>query len=184
MTAHRPHTPPPGPASPTSGPAGHRPAPGHGARRPDTGRYDPWLDAQQNWPDVRIVIEPMTGDLLGEVRDGGRLIALRAGTSAAQRRCTLTHELVHLERGIVDCGRWSQREELLVHTTVAFRLITPADLAAALRELGGSDDRPVLAQLLDVDSETLQLRLSRISPTERRMLRRALARQAPLWSVA
>jgi hypothetical protein len=154
----------------------------HRSRQPD--HYDPWLDLQQNWPRVRVVIEAMSGDLLGEVRDHGRVIALRAGTSAAQRRCTLTHELVHLERGIFDCGPWSQREELLVHSTVALRLIPPAALAAALRDLGGAYDRPALAHLLDVDSETLQLRLSRLSPAERRTLRRALARQRPLWSVA
>ena len=41
----------------------------------------------------------MGGDLLGEVRDDGRLIALRAETTDAQLRCTLAHELVHLERG-------------------------------------------------------------------------------------
>ena len=154
----------------------------HRSRQPD--HYDPWLDLQQNWPQIRVVIEAMSGDLLGEVRDGGQLIALRAGTSAAQRRCTLTHELVHLERGIFDCGPWSQREELLVHSTVALRLIPPAALVAALRDLGGADDRPALAHLLDVDGETLQLRLSRLSTAERRMLRRALARQRPLWSVA
>ncbi|HJQ03412.1 MAG TPA: hypothetical protein VJ851_17585 [Jatrophihabitans sp.] len=146
--------------------------------------YDPWLDLQQNWPQVRVVIEAMSGDLLGEVRDGGQLIALRAGTSAAQRRCTLTHEIVHLERGIFDCGPWSQREELLVHSTVALRLIPPPALAAAVRDLGGADDLPALAHLLDVDSETLRLRLDRLSIAERRMLRRALARQRPLWSVA
>jgi hypothetical protein len=146
--------------------------------------YDPWLDLQQNWPQVRVVVEAMSGDLLGEVRDDGRLIALRAGTSAAQRRCTLTHELVHLERGLLDCGPWSQREELLVHSTVALRLIPPAALVAALRDLGGADDLPALAQQLEVDSETLRLRLSRLSSPERRMLRRALDRQRPLWSVA
>jgi hypothetical protein len=146
--------------------------------------YDPWLDLQQNWPQVQVVIEAMSGDLLGEVRDGGQLIALRAGTSAAQRRCTLTHEIVHLERGIFDCGPWSQREELLVHSTVALRLIPPPALAAAVRDLGGADDLPALAHLLDVDSETLRLRLDRLSIAERRMLRRALARQRPLWSVA
>ena len=180
MTPHRTDLPPSNPTSPA---VRHPPEPGRPASR-TSNPYDPWLDAQQNWPDVRIVIEPMTGDLLGEVRDDGRLIALRAGTSAAQRRCTLTHELVHLERGLTDCGRWADREELLVHTTVAFRLITPAALVAAVRDLGGSDDRPALAQLLEVDSETLQLRLSRISPAERRMLRRRLAGQAPFWAVA
>ncbi|HST49621.1 ImmA/IrrE family metallo-endopeptidase [Jatrophihabitans sp.] len=146
--------------------------------------YDPWADLRQNWPDVKVVIEPMTDDLLGEVRDDGRLIALRADTSAAQRRCTLTHELVHLERGILDCGPWLQREEDLVHAEASRRLIPLDSLAAGIRELGGADDQGALAHWLDVDSETLAVRLHRMSSAERRALRRALARQAPLWSVA
>src|SRR5438270_283679 len=104
------------------------------------GRYDPWLDVRLNWPAVRVVIERMTGDLLGEVRDGGAVIALRAGTSAAQRRCTLAHEIVHLERGLRDCGQWLHREEQAVHRTAARRLITVTELAAAIRDLGTADD--------------------------------------------
>ncbi len=146
--------------------------------------YDPWADLRQNWPQVRLVIEPMTGDLLGEVRDDGRLIALRAGTSAAQRRCTLTHELVHLERGILDCGPWLQREEGQVHAEVSLRLIPLTSLIAAIRGLGGADDTAAIAQWLEVDSETLAVRLSRIDRAERRALHRSLARQTPLWSVA
>ena len=146
--------------------------------------YDPWADLRQNWPHVTIVIEPMTGDLLGEVRDDGQVIALRADTSAAQRRCTLTHELVHLERGILDCGPWLQREEGLVHAEVSLRLIPLAGLTAAIRALGGADDAAALAQWLEVDSETLAVRLSRMTGAERRILRRSLARQTPLWSVA
>lgn len=146
--------------------------------------YDPWADLRQNWPDVTVVIEPMTDDLLGEVRDDGRLIALRADTSAAQRRCTLTHELVHLERGILDCGPWLQREEDLVHAEASRRLVTLDSLAAGIRALGGADDQAALAHWLDVDSETLAVRLHRLSSAERAMLRRALARQSPLWSVA
>lgn len=146
--------------------------------------YDPWADVRLNWPQVRVVIESMPDDLLGEVRDGGRLIALRAGTSGAQRRCTLAHEIVHLERGILDCGPWLQREESLVHACVAQRLIPLSSLIMAIRDLGGTDDHGALAQLLDVDSETLHLRLRQITSSERRVLRRALARQVPLWTVA
>ncbi|HEX8093505.1 ImmA/IrrE family metallo-endopeptidase [Jatrophihabitans sp.] len=146
--------------------------------------YDPWADLRLNWPHVKVVIERMTGDLLGEVRDDGQVIALRADTSAAQRRCTLTHELVHLERGILDCGPWLQREESLVHAEASLRLIPLASLVEAIRALGGADDPAALAQWLEVDSETLAVRLSRMTSAERRMLRRSLARQAPLWSVA
>ncbi|MEO7259806.1 MAG: hypothetical protein ABI047_00825 [Jatrophihabitantaceae bacterium] len=149
-----------------------------------TSPYDPWADLRQNWPHVKVVIEAMTGDLLGEVRDDGQLIALRADTSAAQRKCTLTHELVHLERGILDCGPWLAREEGLVHAEVSRRLIPLDSLAAAIRALGGADDPAAIAQWLEVDSETLATRLARMSSSERTMLRRSLARQALLWSVA
>lgn len=148
------------------------------------GRYDPWRDVRLNWPQVRVVIERMTGDLLGEVRDGGAVIALRAGTSAAQRRCTLAHEIVHLERGLHDCGQWLHREEFAVHLTATRRLIRVTDLVAAIRELGGADDRGALAQVLEVDTETLAMRLSQLDRDERRSVRRALARCVPLWSVA
>ena len=152
--------------------------------RPAPRPYDPWADLRQNWPDVKVVIEPMTDDLLGEVRDDGRLIALRADTSAAQRRCTLTHELVHLERGILDCGPWLQREEDLVHAEASRRLIPLDSLAAGIRELGGGDDPAALAHWLDVDSETLAVRLDR---HEQRRTRHAPPRAGPagpLWSVA
>lgn len=148
------------------------------------GRYDPWRDVRLNWPQVQVVIERMTGDLLGEVRDGGAVIALRAGTSAAQRRCTLAHEIVHLERGLLDCGQWLHREEFAVHLTAARRLIRVTDLVAAIRELGRADDRGALAQALEVDTETLTMRLAHLDRDERRSARRALARCVPLWSVA
>ena len=64
------------------------------AARPPPDRYDPWRDLAVHWPDVEVRIEPMTGSLLGVLRYP--VIVLRAGTSAAQRRCTLTHEIVHL----------------------------------------------------------------------------------------
>ncbi len=162
----------------------------HASQHPSTSTvdpaspYDPWLDLRQNWPQVRVVIEPMSGDLLGEVRDGGDLIALRAGTSAAQRRCTLAHELVHLERGLHDCGPWSQREELQVHAEASRRLIPLASLTAAIRFLGGADDPAAIAQWLEVDRETLAVRLDRLGRAERGLLRRSLVRQTPLWSVA
>lgn len=143
-------------------------------------RYNPWRDLRDNWPHVEVRIEPMRGDLLGELRYP--VIALRAGTSAAQRRCTLTHELVHLERGLRECGRWAAREELQVHAEVARRLITTAQLAGAVRDLGGSHDLAALAGQLDVDAETLQVRLRLITPDEHCRIRSHAAGE--LWSVA
>jgi hypothetical protein len=129
--------------------------------------YDPWADLADNWPEVEVVIEPMRGTLLGELRYP--VIALRAGTSAAQRRCTLAHEIVHLERGVGDCGPWAAREELLVHAEAARRLIRLEDLAVAMRSVDASP--PALAQALDVDLQTLSLRVDRLTARERRRLR-------------
>lgn len=135
--------------------------------------YDPWADVASNWPGVEVVIEPMRGTLLGELRYP--VIALRAGTSAAQRRCTLAHELVHLERGVTDCGPWAAREELAVHDEAARRLIRLDDLAAAVRAAGPGSAATVLAQALEVDTQTLTLRVERLTPRERAMLRSRLA---------
>lgn len=127
-----------------------------------------------------MVIEPMAGRLLGELRYP--TIALRAGTSAAQRRCTLTHELVHLERGISDCSAWAAREERYVHSEVARRLVPPDLLGWAICDAGGTADLARVAQSLDVDLETLALRLELVTPDERNRIRSAGVGE--LWSVA
>jgi hypothetical protein len=142
--------------------------------------YDPWRDLCENWPGIQVVVEVMSGRLLGELRYP--VIALRAGTTAAQRRCTLTHEIVHLERGLRDCGPWAAREERQVHAEVARRLIRIEDLACAIRHLGGADDTSALAQALDVDRETLRLRLMLLSGAERAYIASGGVRE--LWSVA
>lgn len=142
--------------------------------------YNPWHDLRDNWPEVRVVIRPLTGRLLGYVRYP--VIVLRAGTSTAQRRSTLTHELIHLERGIGECGPFAQREERLVHEEVARRLIPLDHLVAALRNCGGEADLRRLAAALDVDGETLRTRLRILAPAERRAV--AAASGDEVWSVA
>jgi hypothetical protein len=141
--------------------------------------YDPWRDVAENWPGLEVCVQPMDGDLLGTV--DWPVIALRAGTSAAQMRCTLAHELVHLERGIRDCGPWADREELAVHSEVALRLIPIESLCEAVAELGGTDSRGSLAVALNVDGATLELRLSQLNREERAAIR---ARVVALWRAA
>jgi hypothetical protein len=143
-------------------------------------RYDPWRDLAENWPELEVVIQPMRGELLGELRYP--VIVLRAGTSAAQRRCTLAHELVHLERGIGECGPGSAREELHVHREVARRLIGQDDLTRAVRALGGGGDVSALARALEVDVQTAQLRLELLTAAERASIHAVAANE--LWRVA
>jgi hypothetical protein len=146
--------------------------------------YDPWQDLDERWPDVTIHVVPMTGDLLGQISGDGRIIELRAGTSSGQRRATLAHEIVHLERGLHDCGPWQDREERQVHAMASRRLLRVAELAATIRALGGCDDLRAMAIMLDVDVETLEVRLADLERRERRIIRQSLRHQASLWRVA
>ncbi len=132
-------------------------------------RYDPWSVLAERWPQTRVVLEPMTGSLLGEVRAGGRVIAVRRTSSPAQQRCTLAHEIVHLERGMHTLS-WPllQREELAVHRIAARRLIPLDALAPLLPALG--DDGRALAAALDVDRYTLEVRLQALTAAESRAL--------------
>ena len=150
--------------------------------RPNTARplrYDPWLDLAENWPEVVVRIEHMPGRLLGELCYP--VIALRADTSPGQRRCTLTHEIVHLERGVRDCGRWLAREEWYVDREVAHRLLPVDILAPAIRAAGGIEDLPEIARQLDVDPATLRMRLGLMTRGERTRIRGV--RVSEIWSV-
>jgi len=143
-------------------------------------RYDPWLDLLENWPEVVVRTEPLPGRMLGELCYP--VIALRAESSPAQRRCTLTHEIVHLERGVRDCGQWLAREEWYVDREVALRLLPIAVLAPAIRDAGGIEDLTEIARHLDVDTQTLTMRLSLLTGSERRRVRTTRMRE--VWSVA
>lgn len=140
-------------------------------------RYNPWRDLRDNWPHIAVWIVPMSGRLLGELDYPN--IYLRAGTTAAQRRSTLTHELVHLERGIYDCGPLTSREERLVHAEAARRLVTTDQLARVVR--AGVRDAGALAAALEVDRETLRVRLGLLSDADRRRL---ATPADELWDVA
>lgn len=143
-------------------------------------RYDPWRHLAEHWPEVIVVVEPMAGRLLGQLRYP--VIALRAGTSAAQRRSTLTHELVHLERGVADCGPFAAREEAQVDRVAAALLITVDELAAVLRLVGPAPALAPVAAALDVDRATLRTRLAHLTPVECARLTRH--RDDELWRVA
>jgi hypothetical protein len=141
--------------------------------------YDPWQDLHDNWPEVQVVLAPLPGRLLGELRYP--LIRLRAASSAAQRRCTLTHELLHLERGVRECGPWAAREERIIEAETARRLLPLQSLIAALRWLG-AEDHGAVAAALDVDTQILRARLDGLSSQEHWAVRAALC--GDLWTVA
>lgn len=100
-------------------------------------------------------------------------IVLDARQTQAERRSTLTHELVHAERGDGPCGSvvLDARQELVVSRAAARRLIPLRALGEALV---WSRDPDEVADELWVDVETLRVRMAHLHPAERAyLIRRA-----------
>ncbi|MBX9919123.1 MAG: hypothetical protein K2Y33_04720 [Mycolicibacterium frederiksbergense] len=89
------------------------------------------------------------------------------------RRCTLTHELIHLERGPV-APHLQAKEERIVDELAARRLIELHDLIEGLQ---WSRDPDELADALWVDVPTLNTRMTTLDPVEVAQLEHALEDQ-------
>ncbi len=123
-------------------------------------RYDPWRHCARL--DVRVVHRDLPGALRAFWHSPSRTIVLDRGLSQRERRCSLAHELVHVERR--DECRQPPKVEALVHLEAARRLIALDHLAASLR---WTHDRQVLADELWVDDVTLDARLDGLTVVER-----------------
>lgn len=132
--------------------------------------YSPWGDLA-GMPDVTIRITELEDGCLGWWDRDRREIALDKRQSQAQMRCTLAHELEHVRRGDVDTSEVSPvlaaRQEIAACVRAARRLIPMAALISAL--LWSSDERE-LAQELNVDQDTVRIRLLTLSETEHAVL--------------
>ena len=104
----------------------------------------------------------------GRVEWARRAVVVDRRLSQVQRRCTVAHELVHVERGPVPTDPWLRlREERAVEAEAARRLITLDALADAL----AWSDRPVeVADELWVDEQLLDARVAGLSEGERAWL--------------
>ena len=102
------------------------------------------------------------------------VILLADHLSQAQRRVTLTHELVHRRRGHTECATpyHEGKQERRCEQETA-RLLIPLDRLADA--LAWSVDRHEVAEELWVDVETLDTRLKHLHPAERGYLRRRLS---------
>lgn len=125
--------------------------------------WNPWQHLADHWP--HIVVDTRTelpGRLWG-LTVGNRIWLCRRLDQAA-RRSTLTHELLHLERGPVPTDRRGHdREERTVSLLAARRLITLDALGDALR---WTRDPEQLAEALWVDVPTLYARMGALDPVE------------------
>lgn len=120
------------------------------------------LDVEAPWVLEEAVLPPAQ---FGCVDWARRVVTVDCRLSAAQRRCTLAHELVHIERGPVPRDPWlAAREEAAVEAEAARRLIPLDALAGALAWSRRPDE---VAEELWVDVQTLAVRIGGLSDVER-----------------
>ena len=132
-------------------------------------RWHPWR-AVAGLPDVTVVYgDPGEGNV-GLVDLRSRVITLCPSLLQDERRSTLTHELVHLERG-TPCGP-GDPEEREVERLAAARIIPLPDLVEAVR---WSDHLEEQALALWVDEDMVRVRLRHLTEREREELARARA---------
>lgn len=111
-----------------------------------------------------------TDDEWGHYDFAADCITIATGMTQAERRCTLTHELIHRERGPVP-EHLREKEEEIVRDLSARRLIPMRDLAEAML---WSYDEYEIAEELWVDEPTVADRLRNLSEAERTFLREEL----------
>lgn len=141
--------------------------------------WHPWRHAAEHYPDVTIYChQELPGALWGLTNFKQRTIWLCRRLQLVHRRCTLTHEIVHLERGPVPTDPAALAlEENIVDEIAARRLITLPQLVDGLRRTRRNGDE--LAGVLWVDRPTLRTRMETLDPIETAELEHALG---DLWT--
>lgn len=130
--------------------------------------YHPWR-ARRELTEWTLVWAPLVGRV-GRTTWHDKTITLDPDQDQAQRRSTLAHELVHVERGPVGDPYW-HREERLVDQIAARRLIGIRELGEAL---AWAHNVTEAADELWVDEDLLWVRLRHLHPAETHYLRRRL----------
>lgn len=120
--------------------------------------WHPWRTLREQYPHITVRFTELPGRLHG-VTDG-RTIWLDERLSQVQRRCALTHEMQHLQRGIIPA---SPAEERICDELAARQLIP---LRALVDGFCWTRDPGTLATHLWVDRRTLQVRLDTLDPIE------------------
>ena len=134
------------------------------------------LDLPEGW---RLAHAHLPGAQVGDTCWPAQLVTIDPRTPPAVQRCTLAHEIVHIERGPSPGRPFDAAEELAVEKATARRLIDVRDLGEALAE---SEPGAIchVAELLHVDPDTLAVRLAHLHPAERAYLLRRLDHREPV----
>lgn len=122
---------------------------------------------------VRIINDSHLPRSIAGLTDG-TTIWLNPSLTPAGRRCTLAHELVHVERGLPPAYQ-ETREERIVDRLAAHRLTSTEELLEAIIWTQGGHSREALAAELNIDLDTLDTRLRTATDEERNLINTALA---------
>lgn len=123
---------------------------------------------REHHPRIHIYEAELPDGYLGCTSHDDGVIWLDSRLNQAERRCTLAHEIGHLERGPVPTDPLLLvAEELAVEQWAARRLITAGDLADVMR---WTTDLGEAAEELWVDPYTLRVRLDTLTELEAQLL--------------
>ncbi len=114
------------------------------------------------------------GGPMGTTTFATNTISLRRGMTQAQRRCTILHELIHVDRGPVTVGLVAREEQRVRRETA--RLLLP-DIKVVGESLAWAQTLEEAADDLWVDVGVLTTRLRNLHPAERGYLVDRLAEQ-------
>jgi hypothetical protein len=132
--------------------------------------YDPWTDLATRYPHVDIVWED---DLPTLGQWDGHTLYLRSGMTTAEVTSTLTHEIVHMDRGIPTCDKAEEVEEAYVDDEASRKLIETEPFAeTGIRMLLSHLDE--WAAMLGVDKATLVSRFANLNRMELNRLATAI----------
>lgn len=125
--------------------------------------WNPWRHIGDSYPHIIVDTSRELPERVWGLQAGHNIWLCRR-LNQVRRRCTLTHEIVHLERGPVPADPVGlAREERVVSQVAARRLISIDALADAL---SWTRDPHQLADTLWVDLPTLNARMAALDPLE------------------
>lgn len=112
------------------------------------------------------------GGKMGRADHADQAVSLRLDMTYAERRCTLLHELLHLDNGPQPRGLKAKEEESVRRRTA--RIMLP-DIRVVGEALAWAHTPMEAADELGVDFYVLRNRLRHLHPSERHYLERRLA---------
>ncbi|OZE04376.1 hypothetical protein CH249_25935 [Rhodococcus sp. 05-2255-3B1] len=139
--------------------------------------WHPWRHLRDEHPHVHVAYPDGGSGCLGKWTSDG--IEINRRSNQRERRCTLTHEIVHVERGPVPADlRLAMREEETVDRITAERLI---ELDALIDVIAWNRNRidDEAAEELWVDLPTLLTRVRNLTDDERAFIDEELERRQP-----